>query len=103
MLAKAGLDFAQGNVGLGLDQRQDRRGVRLDPTRPPISTERPRTRLTLLARQTTPPTDARCTDTEPLARFSVRGASFDRGQHANSQIQRQRFRHVCRPPIRQTA
>jgi hypothetical protein len=32
MLAKAGLDLAKGDVGLGLDQRQDRRGVRLDPT-----------------------------------------------------------------------
>jgi len=98
LLGQTGLDFRQRDIWLRIHEGPDGGCVRLNAPRSAVAAQWPQPRLTLFARQTTPATDTRCAHPETLTGFSMRGTCLNRSQNTNPQIQRQRSRHVCRPP-----
>ena len=90
--------FLQGDVRHLGQQCQDRRLVRLDAAGSAIPAKRPGPGIAVLALQRPPATDARRADPEPLPGLTVRQARRDRRNNPYPKINRQRFRHACRPP-----
>ena len=92
-----------GDVRGLLQQVPDQLALRLDPPGPAVATERTGTRVALHPLQRAPAAHARGADAEPRRGVPMAGACGDRGQNPGPKIDGTRFRHACRPPLRQTA
>lgn len=98
MLGQRGLQLSQRQVRGRLHQSKDRIGARLDPRRAPVATLLLRLGVALLALPFMPADGTRGAHPKTLRRLTARCSNPDRVQHAAPQINRQRFRHACRPP-----
>jgi len=96
LVGQLATQFLQRDVRSLLQQGQDRRTIRLDPSRTPVSAQRLRLRIALLAFQFAPTADAGGADTEPLRRLAMRQTCGNCRQNPNPKINRKRFRHACR-------
>lgn len=88
----------QRDVRLGLVERHHQIAVSFDHTRALIAAHRPRACVALLALQHPPAAHAGRADPETLTGLTMAQPRGDCRQHANSEIQRERCRHACRPP-----
>ena len=95
---QAPAQFLGGEVGRRREFPKDRRLVRVDPPGPAVSAKSLRPRIALLAFAPAPPAHARRAHTEAFANLAMGETLPDRGQHTNPKIDRQSFRHACRPP-----
>jgi hypothetical protein len=91
------------DVGLFGQETEDQRRLRLDPAGPPVAAERPGPDVALTPFERPPSAHARGADPEPRGCLAVTGSVRHRGDNPCAEIDRERFRHVCRPPYRQTA
>jgi hypothetical protein len=103
LLAQRLTQRLDGDVGRLLQHREDGRRVGLDPTGFAVAAHRLGLGIALLALAGPPAADARRAHSEPLGGLPVCRATCHRGQNPNSKIERQGFRHACRPPSPQTA
>ena len=97
-LRKRRLDLHEGDVRRLLDEREDQPGMRLDAARAAVSAERLRPRVALCALARAPADRARGAHSEAKRRLAARQPVADGGENPRPQIERKRFRHVCRPP-----
>jgi hypothetical protein len=76
------------DVGRFFDKREDRRAMRLNPTRAAVSALRTGASFAPLALEHPPPADARGADPKPFASLAMAQPLRNRRQHPNPKIKR---------------
>src|SRR5512134_89584 len=97
-LLDVGRDLGERDIAVRLDQRQDLRGVRLDPARSLVAALRSRRDRAALAPPLHPLHRRRGRDTEPTRRSAAGRAPGNRCNQALTQIVRKRLGHAGWPP-----
>ena len=76
--------------------------VSFDAARAPVTAQSLGTRFAFFTFSLPPAADARWADPKELTSLAMSCASLHGGQDTDPEIEREGFRHACRPPLRQT-
>jgi len=86
----------------GTERRQNDIMMRFDATGAAVAAQGFGARLAFFPLPLPPAADARRADPKAFASFAMCCPGLNSGQDTDPEIERQRFRHACRPPIRPT-
>lgn len=98
LLGQARANLFDRGVPTGVERRHRGGLVRLDPIRAPVAAKRPGAGITQRVFPFAPAADADRAHTEPIGRLAMRRTRRNGAQNSNAKIDRQRSRHVRRPP-----
>ena len=100
LLGQLCAQFLQRHLAVRVERREDGDSVRLDDVGFAVAAERAGPGFAAQPGNLPPTADAGGTDLEAFRRLAVGQAIILHGpQNPQAQVQRQRFRHPCRPPI----
>lgn len=98
LLRQARANFFDRGVPTRAERRHHGLMVRLDPIRAPVPAKEPGARIALIAFPFAPAADTGRAHTKSIGRLTMRRPRRDGAQNSHAKIDRQRSRHVRRPP-----
>jgi len=95
-------NLLNGGISVGAESRHHGVAMSFDAPRPPVAAQRLWPSVALLALSRPPAAHTGGANAKSFGSLAMGRPRMNRRQNPNPKIKRESFRHVCRPPIRQT-